>query len=116
MTGVDSERFLIDDWGDLDGYTFSEDKTLALAMSSTVEPWRGENSMFTQGFVPATSPWVGISSAQSSAEGMGTAGTTLCLTESAIFVDRFVPTQQCLALSFASGIHPSKIDGAYQPR
>ena len=23
MTGVDSERFLIDDWGDLYGYTFS---------------------------------------------------------------------------------------------
>ena len=59
--------------------------------------------MFTQGFVSATSPWVGTSSAQSSVEGMGTAGTTLFLTESAIFVDRFVPTQQCLPLSFASG-------------
>ena len=60
--------------------------------------------MFTKGFVPATSPWVGTSSAQPSAEGMGTAGTTLFLTESAFFVDRFVPTQQCLPLSFASGV------------
>ena len=88
------------------------DKTLALVMSSTVQTWRGENSMFTQGFVPATSPWVGTSSAQSSAEGMGTAGITLSLTESTIFADRFAPTQQCLLLFFTSGIHPSKLDGA----
>ena len=81
-------------------------------MSSTVQPWRSKNSMFTQGFVLATLPWVGTSSAQSSAQGMGTAGTALFLTESAIFVDRFVPTQQCLPLSFASGVHPSKLDGA----
>ena len=87
-------------------------KTFALAMFSTMQPWRGKNSMFTQGFVPATSPWVGTSSAQSSAEGMGTAGTTLFLTESAIFVDRFLPTQQCLPLSFASGVHSSKLYGA----
>ena len=60
--------------------------------------------MFTQGFVPETSPWVGTSSAQSSAEGMRTAGTTLFLTESAIFVDRFVPTQECLPLYFATGV------------
>ena len=75
--------------------------------------------MFTKGFVPATSPWVGTSSAQPSAEGMGTAGTTLFLTESAFFVDRFVPTQQCLLLSFASGVqHTSFISvndiGIYQ--
>ena len=88
------------------------DNTFALAMSSTVQPWRGKNSIFTQGFVPATSPWVGTSSAQSSAEGMGTADTTLLLTESAIFVDKFVPAQQCLPLSFASGVHPSQLDGA----
>ena len=87
------------------------DKTFALAMSSTVQPWRGKNSMFTQGFVPVTSPWVGTSSAQSSAERTGTAVTTLFLTKSAIFVDRFVPIQQCLPLSFASGVHLSKLDG-----
>ena len=81
-------------------------------MYSTVQSWRGKNSMFAQGFVPATSPWVGTSSVQSSAEGMGTAGTTLFLTEAAIFVDRFVPTQQCLPLYFASGVHISKLDGA----
>ena len=43
---------------------------------------------------------------------MGTAVTTLFLTESAIYVDRFVPTQQCLPLYFASGVHPSKFNGA----
>ena len=79
-------------------------KIFAFAMSSTVQPWRGKTSMFTQGFVPATSPWIGTSSALSSGEGMGPAGTTLFLTKSAIFVDRFVPTQQYLALPFASGI------------
>ena len=43
---------------------------------------------------------------------MGTAGTTLFLTESAILVDRCVPIQKCLPLSFASGIHPAKFDSA----
>ena len=85
------------------------DKTFALAMSSTVQSWRGKNSTFIQGFV--TSPWVGTSSVQSSAEGMGTAGTTLFLTESAFFARLRLPIQQCLPLSFASGVHPSTLDG-----
>ena len=79
-------------------------KTFVLAMSSTVQPRSGKNRMFTKGFVPATSPWVGNSSTQSSAEEMGTAGTTLFLPESAFVVDRFVPTQQCMLLSFSSGV------------
>ena len=43
---------------------------------------------------------------------MRAAGTTLFSTESAIIGDRFVPTQQCLYLLFASGVHPSKLIGA----
>ena len=69
--------------------------------------------MFTQSFVPANSPWIGSSSAQSSTEGIGTAGTTLFLTESAIFVDRFVPRQQSLPLSFASGVQQTSFSSVF---
>ena len=66
MTGVDSERFLIDDWGIffMGIHSVRSDKTFAFAMCSTVQLWRGKNSMFTQGFVRSTSSWVGTSSAQ----------------------------------------------------
>ena len=66
MTGMDSERFLIDDWGDLlHWYTFSalrQDLRFRHVLDRAT--WTGKNSMFTQGFVRPTSSWVGTSSAQ----------------------------------------------------
>ena len=114
QTLVNSERFPIDDWGDhLYEYTSSALKqNIRFGHVLDRPTLEGQKQHANTRFCPSTSPWVGTSSAQSSAEGMGTAGTTLFLTESAIFVDRFVPTQQCPPLSFASDVHPSKLDGA----
>ena len=109
QTLVDSERFLIDDWG---GHLYELCNTFSAALRQDLRfchvldraTLEGQNQHVHTRFCPSnlamdrhllrTVKW----------RGMGPAGTTLFLTKSAIFVYRFVPTQQYLALPFASGI------------
>ena len=115
QTLVDSERFLIDDWGDhLYEYTFSAlRKYLPFGHVLDRATLEGQKQHVHTRVCPSNLAmgWHLLRTVK--CRGNGNCGyTTLFLTQSANFVDRFVPTQQFLPLSFASGVHLSKLDGA----
>ena len=89
------------------------ENTSPLVMSSTVQPWRGKTSMFTQ--VLSQQPRHGSAPPpHSQVQREWELRVHHSLLKAICQLRRQVRTntEQFLPLSFASGVHPSKLDGA----